>query len=119
MICGVISYLHIQIIGLLSVSLLLCITAQTASHRECQKSQKMEFMSCCLEETVEETQNATCCICTIYRCMKKKMAMSSAGKKKPKLLSIYPFGMTFAFESKTKNRVEGRNKATGKGTVSR
>lgn len=107
MICDIISYLHIQII--VSISLLLCITAQTASHRECQKKQKMEFMSCCLEETVEETQNATRSICTIYCCMKKKMAMSSASKKNPKLLSIYSFGMTFVFESKTKNRVEGRN----------
>lgn len=56
MIYDIVSYLRIQIIGLLSVSLLLCIReVQTESHRECQKSQEMEFTCCCLEETVEET----------------------------------------------------------------
>lgn len=66
MICDIISYLHIQIIGLLSVYLLLCFTAQTESHRERQKSQEMEFMSSsCLEEIVEETEYM-CNIFTIY-----------------------------------------------------
>lgn len=63
-ICSIISYLHIHIIGLLSVSLLPCIIGHAVSLRECQKSQKMGFISSCFHETGEGTQSTTCSICT-------------------------------------------------------
>lgn len=66
MICDIISYLHIRIIGLLlSVSLLLCFTTWTESHKECQKSQETELMSSCLEDIVDKTEYI-CSIFTIY-----------------------------------------------------